>query len=99
MKGRTPTAAETRHMQRVRRLGCIACRNAGVYTPEEYTCVHHVEGKTRPGAHFKTLPLCDAHHSRYSSEGLHYNKAAWQAIHGSEAVLLEQVALLLSIEK
>lgn len=96
MKGRTPTADESRHMKRVRELGCIACRNMGIETPEEYTCIHHTDGKTKKGAHFKVLPLCDHHHSRYHKTGFHNNPTRWEAEHGTEEELLAQVESLLN---
>lgn len=60
MKGRTPTAAEKRHMDRVVQLGCVVCwlEQLG-FTPAE---IHHLEGKTKPDAHRKVLPLCFPHH-------------------------------------
>jgi hypothetical protein len=60
LPGRTPTADEARHLQRVTALGCIVCRiYRNQYTPAE---PHHMDGKTKPGAHFRILPLCPPHH-------------------------------------
>ncbi len=95
MKGRNPTADEKRHMARVRSLGCIACMNMGIETPEQFTCIHHVEGRTKPGAHFKVLPLCDGHHSRYEATGLHYNLREWENEYGTQEQLLEQIEEML----
>lgn len=95
MKGRNPTTEEKRHMDSVRALGCIACRNMGIETPEDYTCIHHVDGKTKPGAHKKVLGLCDHHHSRYHKTGLHYNLTRWEEHHGTQEELLEQTRMLL----
>lgn len=97
MKGRTPTAAERRHMAMVRELGCIACRNAGINTPAEYTLIHHIDGKTKPDAHKKVLPLCHAHHDRYQVTGLHYNPTDWEAQHGTQEELLQQVNGMLEV--
>jgi len=56
MKGRTPTTAERRHMAAVAALGCVVCRREfGVYSP---AAIHHTDGKTKPGAHMKSLGLC-----------------------------------------
>jgi len=96
VKGRNATEAEKRHMEKVRELGCIACMNMGIHTPPEYTCIHHIDGKTKAGAHFKVLPLCDNHHSRYQKTGLHYNPTEWQEIHGSQMKLLAQVDSLIN---
>ena len=95
MKGRNPTAEEKRHMASVRRLGCIVCRNLGYEISEDITLIHHIEGKTKPDAHFKVLPLCDPHHSRYFKTGLHYNKTAWEKENGNQYDLLERVNSLL----
>lgn len=60
IKGRTPNAAEATHMNRVQELGCICCRiERGLFTPAE---IHHIDGKTKPGAHLYVLPLCYFHH-------------------------------------
>jgi len=96
VKGRSPTAAEKRHMTKVRELGCLACYNMGIETPVEYTCIHHTDGKTKPNAHFKVLPLCDLHHSRYHKTGLHNNLNRWEAEHGTQEDLLKQVESLLN---
>jgi len=95
MKGRNPTAEESRHMARVNQIGCIACLNMGIETPPEYTLIHHTDGKTKPGAHFKVLPLCDGHHSRYEKTGFHNNPTRWEQEHGTEQELLDQVAEIL----
>ena len=78
MKGRTPTAAESRHMAAVRELGCFCCGMMGIAPYPDGTLVHHTDGKTKPGAHFRVIPLCDNHHSRYKKTGLHYNLRAWE---------------------
>ena len=97
MKGRNPTAAERRHMAMVRELGCIACRNMSIWTPPQFTQIHHIDGKTKPGAHLRVLPLCDRHHSRYHQTGLHYNRVEWEAEHGTQDELLKQVQGLLEV--
>lgn len=100
--GRTPTVAENRHMAKVADLGCIICRNVyRQHTPVEYTAIHHIDGKTKPGVHFLVLPLCGGHHQT-GGEGvaLHHNKARWVKEFGTEEELLTEVrALLLSIHK
>lgn len=63
----------------------------GIENREEDILIHHVEGKTKPGAHFKTISLCDGHHSRYRETGLHYNLAAWEAKWGKQADILAQI--------
>jgi hypothetical protein len=60
LSGRTPTVDEGAYMQAVADLGCIICRiYLHVYSPAE---IHHVDGKTKLGCHFRILPLCARHH-------------------------------------
>ena len=74
MKGRNPAADEKRFMSSVVDLGCIVCRIFySVYSP---CTVHHMDGKTKPGAHFKVLGLCGNHHQIASPTG------EWATRHG-----------------
>ncbi len=54
-----PTKAEADRIEKMLRLGCVACAELFLWmTPE----VHHiVEGNKRLG-HWYTLPLCPGHH-------------------------------------
>ncbi|MDH2069487.1 Ref family recombination enhancement nuclease [Pantoea sp. GD03673] len=60
LKGRTPTAAERVVMDALGKLPCIACLQHGKESP--LISLHHIEGRTKTGAHFLQLPLCDPHH-------------------------------------
>lgn len=60
-------------MDKVAQIGCIACRVIGIHTPE--VSIHHIEGRTKPDAHFLTLPLCYGHHQG----GLDYGE--WVSVH------------------
>lgn len=60
MKGRTPSVAERRFHDRLASLGCIACRIDGNHNP--MVSIHHIDGRTKPGAHMRVLPLCAGHH-------------------------------------
>lgn len=86
-------------MNAVAEAGCIICKLFhGVYSP---AAIHHVDGKTKPGAHFKTLGLCGLHHQggndcqEYTSR--HPYKARFEARYGSEAELMEKTKRLLEI--
>lgn len=57
---------------------------------------HHIEGKTKEGAHFLTIPLCDGHHSRYKKTGFHYFPVDWEDRNGTQYELLEQVKELIA---
>ena len=92
MKGRTPTAKEKRHMSRVSDLGCIVCLRNGVgYNPCE---IHHINGKTKPDAHFQVIGLCFEHHRKGGDQepiSRHPYKARFINAYGSEEVLLSAV--------
>jgi hypothetical protein len=95
MKGRNPTAEESRWMSKVAELNCIVCANEfGLESP---AAIHHIDGKTKEGAHFKVLPLCGAHHQTGGyGVALHCGRAEWERLHGTQAELLEQIRELLS---
>lgn len=59
MKGRKPSAAEKLWMNKVSDIGCIVCLNNGIESPAE---IHHLDGRTKEGAHFHTIGLCARHH-------------------------------------
>jgi len=99
MKGRNPTVAEKKHMDSVRELGCIVCRLQGKgIRPCE---IHHIEGKTKPNAHFLVLPLCFEHHRMGSDKepiSRHPYKKRFVEAYGTEQELLKQVEELLQID-
>lgn len=56
-----PTRAEQLYWSRlVSVVGCIACRIDG--NVNNHCSIHHTDGRTKPGAHRKVLPLCGGHH-------------------------------------
>lgn len=60
MKGRTPTADERRVMDAIGALPCVCCYMRGRTNHE--ISLHHTDGRVKPDAHKKVLPLCAAHH-------------------------------------
>lgn len=90
MKGRKPTAAESRHMAAVADLGCCVCRREfGVYSP---AAIHHTDGKTKPGAHMLVLPICQNHHQHGGyGVALHAGRVEWERRYGTTAELLAWV--------
>ncbi len=96
MKGRKPTKSEADYMDKVSELGCIVCRMQGRYrVPAE---IHHVEGKTKPDAHFKIIPLCFVHHraGRYDEPvSRHPYKKRFIDAYGSEESLMQKVKTLI----
>lgn len=98
LHGRTPTKAEKEWLDKSCQLGCIICLEwYGVISP---CCPHHITGKTKSGAHFKTIPLCDKHHQIADTN----KPKRWFSLHGdgkkqftkayaSEQELLDMVKL------
>ena len=100
MKGRTPTKVEKEWLNAITSLGCIVCYlELNVFTPAS---IHHLEGKTKPGAHLKSIPACGRHHqipgpgykSRHGD-----GKAQFEARHGTEAYLLEKTQQAVSFDR
>jgi len=93
MKGRPPTADEARFMDAIASLGCIACLKDGRREP--VVSIHHIDGRTKPGAHFLVLPLCGPHHQQDDTDllgriSVHGMKATFQARYGTQMELLAE---------
>jgi len=72
LAGRAPTAAEKAYLDAVSNLGCIICL---LYLNKESPAeIHHTDGKTKEGCHFKILPLCPPHH-RWPGNGEYVSRA------------------------
>ena len=97
MKGRNPSAAEKRFHDQLASLGCIACRLDGNHNP--IVSIHHIDGRTKPGAHMRVLPLCAGHHQDgYGIPGLiavHPYKRRFEDRYGSQCELLVMCEQLL----
>ena len=97
MKGRAPTAEEKEWMGAICDLGCIVC----LLELDTWTecCPHHMDGKTKLGAHLKTIGLCGRHHqitgpgykSRHGD-----GKYQFEERHGTEEYLLNKTKALLN---
>lgn len=91
LKGRAPTVAESSFMDAVASLGCIACAKDGKENP--LVSLHHIDGRTKPGAHLLVLPLCAGHHQDGTGEdrtmiAVHPYKARFEARYGTQQELL-----------
>ena len=97
MKGRTPRKAEREHHEKVRALGCIVCRL--YFAKWRLAAIHHIDGKTKEGAHMRVLPLCFDHHQGGAETGLFISRHPWktrfEAAYGREDYLLKSVENLL----
>ena len=80
-------------MDSVSQVGCIVCKvHYDCFTPAE---VHHIDGKTKPGAHLKTIGLCYRHHREGVNNEMYVSrhpfKAEFVKRYGTEFDLLEKV--------
>ncbi len=100
VKGRTPTKTEKQFHDRLCRLGCIACRKDGRINL--LVSVHHIDGRTKPDAHMKVLPLCAGHHQHNTGApgltAVHPYKARFEHMYGRQEQLLAECIELLSDE-
>lgn len=69
-------------------VGCIACRIDGIVN--HYVSIHHIDGRTKPGAHMRALPLCAPHHQTGGEDApaIHPWKRRFEAKYGTQAELL-----------
>jgi len=88
MHGKTPTKAEKALHAKIAALGCIACHLDGRFN--SYVSIHHIAGRTAPGAHLKVLALCSEHHQTggIDAPAIHPWKARFEAKYGTQAELL-----------
>ena len=100
MKGRKPTKEEKKHLDAVRDLGCIVCRQFGVSSPG---VPHHINGKTTHGAHFDVINLCQNHHQTKSNDKPPYwisrhgdGRRAFEETYGSERKFLIETNKILN---
>ena len=71
--------------------GCVACRKDGVYN--NYVSIHHIDGRTKKGAHRRVLPLCSGHHQTGCEDApsIHPWKAKFEQKYGKQMDLLREV--------
>ena len=98
MKGRSRTVAEKRfHDLLCREIGCIACRLDGRRNVP--AGIHHIDGRTKPWAHWYVLPLCNpGHHQDDGTTGaiaVHPHKAQFEEMFGKQRDLLRMCLNLL----
>ena len=91
IKGRTISREQKRfHDMLCQHVGCIACRKEGLYNT--WTSIHHIDGRTKPEAHWLVLPLCAGHHQDGTGGkwmiAVHPYKARFEAEYGRQRTLL-----------
>ena len=88
-------------MDKAASIGCIACLLEGRVVME--VSIHHINGRTKPGAHFEILPLCAGHHQEGTgAKGLlaiHPWKARFTERYGSERWLLFALHRLIEVKQ
>lgn len=99
MKGRTPTRYEKHiHDRMASEIGCIACRKDGIRNM--HVSIHHIDGRTKPGAHLKVLPLCASHHQDGTGApgviAVHPWKRRFEERYGTQLELLEECMEILA---
>lgn len=88
LKSRSVTKEQKRFHDNLCQLGCVACYLEGIYN--DYVSIHHIDGRTKPDAHYLVLPLCANHHQiGQGCEAVHVNKARFIKQYGSEMDLLK----------
>ena len=95
------TVAEKDYLNRLAALGCIVCRNEGLYGVAAE--IHHIrdgQGMGQRASHYDTLPLCPKHH-RTGGYGVafHAGQKDWEAKYGTERDLMTQAQALLAKER
>lgn len=97
MKGRSVTVAQKKfHDLLAEVVGCIACRKDGGFT--DYVSIHHIDGRTKPQAHWNVLPLCGPHHQDLGVYGfipVHPYKARFEKKYGRQMDLLRDCVQML----
>jgi hypothetical protein len=93
MQSRTPTKEEKEWMNKVADMGCIVCSEFyGADSPAE---VHHLDGKTKKGAHLLTIPLCYRHHREGANNKMYVSRHPYlyefEKRYGTQESLLEKV--------
>ncbi|MBI8355370.1 DUF968 domain-containing protein [Pseudomonas aeruginosa] len=99
MKSRTPTRYEKHiHDRMASEIGCIACRKDGIRNM--HVSIHHIDGRTKPGAHLKVLPLCAGHHQDGTGApeliAVHPWKRRFEEKYGAQLELLEECMEILA---
>lgn len=93
------TKADKAYWDRLaREVGCIACKIEGI--TNHHVSIHHISGRTRPGAHRQVLPLCANHHQT-GGEGMaiHPFKRQWEMRYGKQADLKKKCDAILAGKK
>lgn len=93
MQGRAPNKKEKQWMDSISNFGCIVCKL--FYQCDSPAEIHHIDGKTKPEAHLKTLPLCYKHHREGVNNDMYVSrhpfKKEFESRYGNQYDLLERL--------
>ena len=88
--------AEHKHLERIKSMGCVVCRNLGYITLRDAVeCeAHHLTSGGRRMGHYYCIPLCHLHHRSYIDDEKLVSRHPWkkefEKRYGTELELLEQ---------
>jgi len=93
MKGRRVTAEQLRFWDLLaREVGCIASRLDGIQ--DDQVSIHHIDGRTKPNAHWLVLPLSAGNHQDGTGGpgriAVHPHKARFEEKYGRQIDLLRR---------
>lgn len=93
MKGRAVTAEQKRfHDMLCTKIGCIASHKDGFFDP--ICSIHHIDGRTKPWAHWLVLPLSAGNHQDGTGApgriAVHPWKTRFQNRYGNQMDLLRE---------
>lgn len=93
MKGRPVTVEQKRfHDMLCTKIGCIASRKDGFFDP--ICSIHHIDGRTKPWAHWLVLPLSAGNHQDGTGApgriAVHPWKTRFQDRYGNQMDLLRE---------
>lgn len=96
MKGTTPTKAQQDYWTLLcEHVGCIACRKDGRLNT--WCSIHHVDGRTKPHAHWLVLPLCGPHHQdNGTTDAVHPFKRRFEDRYGKQELMVRECAEILA---
>jgi hypothetical protein len=101
VKGASVSKSDKQLWNALASIGCIACLKDG--RPNAWVSIHHIDGRSKPGAHQKVLPLCAEHHQQNDADPLgrvavHPNKKRFEQKYGNQYELLEESKKLAGVE-
>jgi hypothetical protein len=101
MKSRSVTKEDQALWDALASIGCICCLLDG--RQNAFVSIHHIAGRTQPGAHKKVIPLRAQHHQHDDTDpagriGVHPYRARFEAKYGSQLELLEKAKELAGVK-